>query len=92
MTEALQKAVENITPHRIPTGLAALGLGQPGVRFIVGSALGMVLVWAIRPGVSFDEGGQPRQFTLFAAPDEDSTALPWYLLAFLPGIIFSVFI
>ena len=88
----LDGILKGIQPHPVEMGLGSLGLGSPGVRFVVGSALGAVLVWAIRPGVSFDAAGQPRQFALFATADEDSTALPWYLLSMLPGVIFAVFI
>lgn len=92
MSKGLDGILKQLEPHPVEIGLGSLGLGSPAGRFVFGSALGAVVVWAVRPGVSFDETGAARQFTLFAAPGEDSTALPWYFLALLPGILFAVFI
>ncbi len=72
-------------------GLANLGLGHPLARFGAGTALGIALVWAIRPEIAFS-GARPLPHTLLAAPGEESTPLPWYFLAMLPGIAFAVFV
>lgn len=72
--------------------LAGLGMATPGKRFIVGSAIGTALVWALRPGMAFDASGQPKSWTMISDGSQDSTALPWWALAVAPGVIFSVFL
>lgn len=71
--------------------LANLGMGTPTKRFVVGTAIGTALVWALRPGSSFDAAGNPKGWVMTSDPAEDSTSLPWWALAVAPGVIFSAF-
>lgn len=73
-------------------GLANLGMGTPGKRFIVGTAIGTALVWAMRPSGAFNSAGEAKPWVLLSDPSEDSTSLPWWALAIAPGVIFSVFL
>lgn len=91
MNNAISKVFENAGPSRLDA-LAQLGLGEPISRFAVGSAVGAVVTWAVRPSLAFFPDGSPKPWTFFADPGEESTALPWYALAILPGVLFSVFL
>lgn len=86
--------IDNITSRSTSNweqALANLGMETPAKRFIVGSAVGAAIVWAIRPPSSFDQNGQAKSWVVISDPSQDSTAIPWWGLAILPGVIFSTF-
>lgn len=73
------------------SGLASLGMATPAKRFVVGTAVGAALVWAFRPEAAYDANGQPKSWVMIADPSQDSTSVPWWGLAMIPGVIFSTF-
>lgn len=83
------KVLDN-SQSKFETSLATMGMATPARRFIVGTAAGALIVWAMRPSSSYDESGQARDWTL-ASDDPNATSLPWWGLAMIPGVIFSTF-
>ncbi len=90
MTDILDK-ISSAGSNSWEQGLANLGMGTPAKRFIVGTAAGAAIIWAVRPPSSFDQNGQAKSWVVISDPSQDSTAIPWWALAMVPGIIFSTF-
>lgn len=72
--------------------LATLGMATPVQRFAVGTAIGALIVYAARPSISFYQDGTPKPWALTAAESEDSTSVPFWALAALPGVLGAVFL
>lgn len=89
MSEGLLKVLDQ-GQSRFESSLASMGMATPARRFIVGTAAGALLVWALRPSSSYDEQGQAKSWTIVSS-DPDATSLPWWGLAMIPGVIFSTF-
>ena len=83
--------VSNLTSPRLDA-LANLGMGEPVSRFAVGTAVGALATWAIRPSTSFYSDGTAKPWSFTAGPGEEGTPLPWWALSVLPGVVFSVFV
>jgi len=92
MSESLFEGIIPPEQPAIKVGLASLGLGTPAARFVAGTALGVVLVWALRPQIAFTPDGQAKPLTLLVPPEQESTPLPWYFLALIPGAIAGTFL
>lgn len=60
-----------------------LGLDSPWTRLIFGSAIGLGVQYLAKPSISYHKTGKPKTFK--------ETLFPWYVLALVPGIIFSLF-
>lgn len=73
-------------------GLANIGFDTPLKRFFGGTALGALAVYALKPPVAFNSDGSPRQWKYLASQGESGTVAPWYILATIPGIVFSTVI
>jgi hypothetical protein len=90
MAEILDRAISS---SQLEQSLAGLGMDTAPKRAIVGYAVGTALVWAIRPDVCFDANGDPKPWVLLGQQTgSDATSLPWWGLAAIPAVIFSVFI
>lgn len=86
--------IEKLLPRSDPftDGLANLGMGEPAARFAVGTAVGALGVWALRPSAAFYSDGSAKPWSFTAGPGEEGVPLPWWGIAVIPGILFSVFL
>lgn len=87
--------LDSIVPGAVPSrldALAQLGMGEPIGRFAVGTAVGAVFTWALRPSTAFYSDGSAKPWSFTAGPGEEGTPLPWWALSVLPGVVFSVFV
>lgn len=92
MAQALRNAVEQAQGSSLGESLSTLGMATPQRRFIVGTALGAIIVWAVRPSVAFNERGEAKDSVFTGDPHGDNTSLPWYALAAIPGVLMAVFL
>ncbi len=92
MSEGIQKVLQAQLDSPLEMGMASLGMGTPARRFVVGSALGALVVWAWRPQVSFDDQGA-KSWVMTGDPARSGvTAAPWWALAAVPGVFMAVFL
>lgn len=87
----LNKIIPGANPSRLDA-LAQLGMGTPINRFAVGTAVGAIATWAIRPSSAYYQDGTAKPWSFTAGPGEEGTPLPWWALSVLPGVLFSVFL
>jgi hypothetical protein len=90
-----EKVLQKLTPgvsDKFFGGMAAVGLKTPMTRFIVGSAVGALAVYAIRPATAFNADRTAKKWSLLAHEGEPSTSAPWFVLALIPGVLFSTFL
>jgi hypothetical protein len=77
--------------ERFFEGLGNIGLGSPTTRFVFGTVVTGLAVWAIRPEVAFDGNGVPRSWKPMSS-DSGATLVPWWVWALTGGVVFSTFI
>lgn len=83
----------------IEDGLDKLGMMQgdaaPLKRFLLGTAIGYALVELWKPGFAFDpkDGHEyPWRVTHKDLPKDQTTMMPWWLAASIPGLALGVLI
>lgn len=69
-----------------------LGLTHPVQRFAAGMLLGGVLEYFIRPGISYNENGSPKNWAVLSGQSgQGETYLPAGSTAFITGLVFATF-
>jgi len=74
--------------------LASIGLGSELMRFLAFGGLASIFEWVLKPSISFLADGSPRPWRIPFSNEnpEDSTLLPWWLVAIITGGAAALFL
>lgn len=75
----------------IQSGLVRIGVDTPLKTTILFTGVTAAAQWAIRPSLTFDSQGRPKQWNLIPTSAADAsiekTPLPWYLVSLTVGYL-----
>jgi hypothetical protein len=83
--------------NTLQDGAASLGLNTPMQRFLFASAVGVLVMYTVRPPAFFTDEGAPKPMASLASDEQairfsSLPVLPWWSPALAAGVIFSTFV